>query len=71
MELTDEFDVYMDSVNRRVSLKLMLGESSIAVGKQHIIITPQNLPELSYDKNIVKILRLADPERNEGALAAQ
>jgi chromosome segregation ATPase len=59
----------MDNINRRVSLKLMIEQAKNTHEKQHILITPQDLPNIAPD-NCVKIQRLSDPERGQGVLAA-
>lgn len=59
----DEFDVFMDEVNRKVSMKLMI-EAIYSLDKgQTIFITPNNMADINVDKRDVKIFRLADPER--------
>ncbi|KAJ8399397.1 hypothetical protein AAFF_G00411090 [Aldrovandia affinis] len=58
----DEFDVYMDMKNRRISMDLLLSLSERQLLRQFIFITPQstsNLPESSR----IKIQVLPDPER--------
>jgi len=37
----DEFDVFMDNVNRDISMKMMIGAARRSVGRQFILITPQ------------------------------
>jgi structural maintenance of chromosomes protein 6 len=62
----DEFDVYMDSVNRDISMKLLVRAARNAVGRQFILISPQaGIVDSSPD---VKIIRLRDPERNQTRL---
>ncbi|KAI9190636.1 P-loop containing nucleoside triphosphate hydrolase protein [Polychytrium aggregatum] len=65
----DEFDVFMDAVNRRISMKFLI-DYARSREKQHcqyILITPQ---DMSYIKGIdsgdVKVSRLEDPSRNGG-----
>ncbi|XP_033499479.1 structural maintenance of chromosomes protein 6 [Epinephelus lanceolatus] len=58
----DEFDVYMDMHNRRISLDLLLELSERQHLRQFIFITPlttRNLPKTS----LIKIHQLQDPER--------
>ncbi|KAF3700930.1 Structural maintenance of chromosomes protein 6 [Channa argus] len=61
----DEFDVYMDMHNRRISLDLLLELSERQHLRQFIFITPlttSSLPKTS----LIKIHQLEDPERNRG-----
>lgn len=58
----DEFDVYMDMHNRRISLDLLLELSERQHLRQFVFITPlttSNLPKTS----LIKIHQLQDPER--------
>ncbi|XP_051247167.1 structural maintenance of chromosomes protein 6 [Dicentrarchus labrax] len=58
----DEFDVYMDMHNRRISLDLLLELSERQHLRQFVFITPlttRNLPKSS----LIKIHQLQDPER--------
>ncbi|XP_037602346.1 structural maintenance of chromosomes protein 6 [Sebastes umbrosus] len=58
----DEFDVYMDMHNRRISLDLLLELSERQRLRQFIFVTPlttSNLPKTS----LIKIHHLQDPER--------
>ncbi|KZT41654.1 P-loop containing nucleoside triphosphate hydrolase protein [Sistotremastrum suecicum HHB10207 ss-3] len=65
----DEFDVFMDSVNRRISMKLMISEANIAEATQHILITPQDMSAIQLGST-VRVQRMNDPGRNQGILAA-
>ncbi|XP_012677888.1 structural maintenance of chromosomes protein 6 [Clupea harengus] len=59
----DEFDVYMDMHNRRISLDLLLELSERQHLRQFVFITPQttsNLPKSDH----IKIHQLEDPERD-------
>lgn len=58
----DEFDVYMDMVNRRISMDMMLKVAAGQNYRQFIFLTPQNMSSLPESENI-HILRLKDPDR--------
>ncbi|KAK9479265.1 hypothetical protein V1514DRAFT_328904 [Lipomyces japonicus] len=60
----DEFDVFMDAVNRRMSLKLMLSAARARTDIQTIFITPQDMGNVDIGDD-VKIVRMADPERDQ------
>lgn len=63
----DEFDVFMDSVNRDISMRMMIAAARQSVGKQYILITPQAMGSLKLG-NDVKIIKLNDPERGQTVL---
>ncbi|KAI9609757.1 hypothetical protein KEM48_002797, partial [Puccinia striiformis f. sp. tritici PST-130] len=65
----DEFDVYMDDVNRRVSLKMMIDSAEKAHDVQYLFITPNGLTAAQVGKTS-KIIRMEDPSRSNGTLAA-
>lgn len=52
----DEFDVFMDSVNRDVSMKMMIEAARQSISKQFILISPQsvNASHLGNDVSIIK-----------------
>uniref|UniRef100_G3PC52 Structural maintenance of chromosomes protein 6 n=1 Tax=Gasterosteus aculeatus aculeatus TaxID=481459 RepID=G3PC52_GASAC len=58
----DEFDVYMDMVNRRISMDMMLKVAAGQRYRQFIFLTPQSMSSLPVSK-IIRILRLKDPDR--------
>ncbi|KAM4528937.1 structural maintenance of chromosomes protein 6 isoform 1-T2 [Fundulus diaphanus] len=60
----DEFDVYMDMVNRRISMDMMLKVAASQPYRQFIFLTPQNMSSLPVSKTI-RILRLKDPDRGQ------
>ena len=67
---TDEFDVFMDSVNREISMTMMIGAARRAVGRQYILITPQAMNNKNiHSMDDVKIIRMDDPERGQTALS--
>ncbi|KAI9788704.1 MAG: Structural maintenance of chromosomes protein 6 [Candelina submexicana] len=63
----DEFDVFMDNVNRDVSMKMMIVAARRSVGRQYILITPQSMGNIDVAGD-VKIIKLSDPERGQTAL---
>ena len=64
--LMDEFDVFMDSVNRRQALLILL-TTAINNGGQYILMTPQDISSIKTDDNI-RVHVLKDPERNQSVL---
>ncbi|MEE6476873.1 hypothetical protein FKM82_011251 [Ascaphus truei] len=63
----DEFDVYMDMVNRRISMDMMLTMADSQRFRQFILLTPQHMSSLPYS-NLIRILRMQDPERGQTTL---
>ncbi|XP_062323272.1 structural maintenance of chromosomes protein 6-like [Osmerus eperlanus] len=63
----DEFDVYMDMVNRRISMDMMLKVAASQRHRQFIFLTPQSMSSLSVN-HLIRILRLNDPDRSQSAL---
>lgn len=63
----DEFDVFMDSINRDISMKMMIAAARKSVGRQFILITPQAMGNVD-GRGDVKIIRMNDPERGQTAL---
>ncbi|KAJ3284583.1 Structural maintenance of chromosomes protein 6 [Borealophlyctis nickersoniae] len=67
----DEFDVFMDAVNRRESMKLMITNARDETSRhvQYIFITPQNMGNLDgLHGPDVKIIKMHDPERGQSQL---
>ncbi|KAI5817061.1 hypothetical protein BZA77DRAFT_279463 [Pyronema omphalodes] len=65
----DEFDVFMDSVNRSISVSMMIAAAERSIGKQFVFITPQSMDRAVSTK--CKIYRMPDPERgNQTRLTA-
>ncbi|MCJ1356930.1 MAG: Structural maintenance of chromosomes protein 6 [Icmadophila ericetorum] len=48
----DEFDVFMDSINRRISMNMMIEAAKRSVGRQFILITPQSMENLPRDVDV-------------------
>ncbi|KAG8838849.1 Structural maintenance of chromosomes protein 6 [Serendipita sp. 411] len=65
----DEFDVYMDAVNRKISMKMMLDVAKNS-DKQHILITPQEMGNIQLGPEI-RVHRMHDPERGQQTLRFQ
>ncbi|CAG8433302.1 13049_t:CDS:10 [Ambispora gerdemannii] len=65
----DEFDVFMDAVNRRISMKMMIETARESDCIQYILITPQDASSVSPGPD-VRVHRLHDPERGQGTLIA-
>uniref|UniRef100_A0A8C5R417 Structural maintenance of chromosomes protein 6 n=1 Tax=Leptobrachium leishanense TaxID=445787 RepID=A0A8C5R417_9ANUR len=63
----DEFDVYMDMVNRRISMDMMLKMADSQRFRQFILLTPQSMSSLP-DSNLIRILRMQDPDRGQTTL---
>ncbi|KAK9531542.1 hypothetical protein VZT92_010961 [Zoarces viviparus] len=66
----DEFDVYMDMVNRRISMDMMLKVAAGQRYRQFIFLTPQSMSSLPVTK-IIRILRLKDPDRDNNTQRSQ
>ena len=48
----DEFDVYMDSVNRKMSIDLLISAARQSKGRQFILITPGSKSEIKLESDI-------------------
>jgi structural maintenance of chromosomes protein 6 len=62
----DEFDVFMDPVNRRVAVGLLVETARNNKDTQHILISPQAIEKESYFGKDVRIKRLSPPRDNSG-----
>ncbi|KAK6621266.1 hypothetical protein RUM43_011572 [Polyplax serrata] len=58
----DEFDVFMDSVNRKVIMNLLLEHASVQTNKQFIFITPHDVSGV-HSSDQIAVYRLPDPKR--------
>ncbi|KUJ10625.1 putative structural maintenance of chromosomes protein 6 [Mollisia scopiformis] len=65
MRCLDEFDVFMDDVNRDVSTKLIITGARRSVGRQFILISPKALGAGAADGPDVKIIKLHDPRERQ------
>uniref|UniRef100_A0A663EX77 Structural maintenance of chromosomes protein 6 n=1 Tax=Aquila chrysaetos chrysaetos TaxID=223781 RepID=A0A663EX77_AQUCH len=66
----DEFDVYMDMVNRRIAMDMILKVADSQHHRQFILLTPQRMSSLPTCPRI-RILRMQDPERGQRTLNFQ
>ncbi|KAM9382214.1 structural maintenance of chromosomes protein 6 [Phaethornis superciliosus] len=66
----DEFDVYMDMVNRRIAMDMILKVADSQRHRQFILLTPQTMSSLPTSSHI-RILRMQDPERGQRTLKFQ
>lgn len=48
----DEFDVFMDNVNRAKSMGMMISAARRAVGRQFILITPQSMANVDLGDDV-------------------
>ncbi|KAI3392243.1 hypothetical protein diail_5963 [Diaporthe ilicicola] len=59
----DEFDVFMDNVNRAISTNMLISAARSSISRQYILITPNAIEgRASLDKD-VKVTRLTDPRQ--------
>jgi len=62
----DEYDVFMDDVNRDVSTRMIISAARRSVGRQFILITPKALGSGANDGAAdVKITKLTDPREKQ------
>jgi len=61
----DEFDVFMDAVNRKISIKLLTDAAKHYSHRQFIFITPQDQSAIEGGPN-VKIIKMHPPDRGVG-----
>eukprot|EP01116_Phalansterium_solitarium_P009178 TRINITY_DN23213_c0_g1_i1.p1 TRINITY_DN23213_c0_g1~~TRINITY_DN23213_c0_g1_i1.p1 ORF type:complete len:1122 (-),score=470.20 TRINITY_DN23213_c0_g1_i1:139-3504(-) len=65
----DEFDVFMDAVNRRVSIDMIISSCRLYPSRQFIFITPQGYQAIaSYSGPDLTVHRMHPPDRNQGTL---
>ncbi|OGM39759.1 DNA repair protein Rad18 [Aspergillus bombycis] len=63
----DEFDVYMDHINRKMAIDMLMLAARRSVGVQFILITPGSRAEISLAPD-VRVKELAEPERGQTTL---
>ena len=62
----DEFDVFMDLVNRRLCMDMMLKAAEQHRGCQFVFLSPLNMSQLNLDSSRVdmKVFEMAPPRDN-------
>jgi len=63
----DEFDVFMDSVNRQISINLLIESARDNSHRQFIFITPHDYSSIKLGPDI-RILKMHPPERGQSSL---
>ncbi|PYH95203.1 DNA repair protein Rad18 [Aspergillus ellipticus CBS 707.79] len=66
----DEFDVYMDHINRKMAIDMLMLAARRSIGRQFILITPGSRAEISLAHD-VRVKELAEPERGQTRLPFQ
>ncbi|WVQ73133.1 hypothetical protein IAR50_002697 [Cryptococcus sp. DSM 104548] len=61
----DEWDVFLDAANRKVAAKNLMEGAKESDGKQYILITPLDMQGIDTAGPDKKVIRMADPERNQ------
>ncbi|WVR06445.1 hypothetical protein IAU60_003476 [Kwoniella sp. DSM 27419] len=61
----DEWDVFLDAANRKVAAKSLMDGARESDGKQFILITPLDMAGMDVGGPDSKLIRMADPTRNQ------
>ena len=61
----DEFDVFMDQVNRKIVMELILSSAKEKLNGQYVFLTPQEMGYIKPDEH-VKLFKMPDPKRSIG-----
>ncbi|BEJ01991.1 hypothetical protein CcaverHIS631_0606730 [Cutaneotrichosporon cavernicola] len=64
----DEWDVFLDSANRRIAAGLLMEGSRDATSRQFVLISPLDMNGVNTVGRGNKVIRLADPIRNQRRL---
>ncbi|KAL5332680.1 hypothetical protein BJX70DRAFT_404329 [Aspergillus crustosus] len=64
----DEFDVYMDHINRKMAIDMLMYAARRSIGRQFILITPGSRAEITLAPD-VRVKELAEPERGQARLS--
>lgn len=60
----DEFDVFMDAVNRSLSVKMIIEAARDSIGRQYILISPGSKSDIPKASDVA-VSELSPPERGE------
>lgn len=63
----DEFDVFMDAVNRNLSVKMIIEAARDSIGRQYILISPGSKADITQAPD-VRVCELGAPQRGQGNL---
>ncbi|KAJ5110745.1 hypothetical protein N7532_001280 [Penicillium argentinense] len=63
----DEFDVYMDHINRKMAIDMLMIAARRSIGRQFILITPGSKTDITIAPD-VRVKELAEPERGQTTL---
>ncbi|KAJ6115128.1 hypothetical protein N7486_000906 [Penicillium sp. IBT 16267x] len=66
----DEFDVYMDHINRKMAIDMLMMAARRSIGRQFILITPGSKADITIAPD-VRVKELAEPERGQTTLSFQ
>ncbi|KAJ5288473.1 hypothetical protein N7478_001503 [Penicillium angulare] len=66
----DEFDVYMDHINRKMAIDMLMTAARRSIGRQFILITPGSKTDITISPD-VRVKELAEPERGQTTLSFQ
>lgn len=58
----DEFDVFMDQINRTIAMDLILSAAKDKLNGQYVFLTPQEMGSIKPDE-YVKMFKMPDPKR--------
>ncbi|RAL06309.1 DNA repair protein SMC6 [Aspergillus ibericus CBS 121593] len=64
----DEFDVYMDHINRKMAIDMLMLAARRSIGRQFILITPGSRAEITLAPDVC-VKELAEPERGQTRLS--
>ncbi|KAJ5306641.1 hypothetical protein N7508_005656 [Penicillium antarcticum] len=64
----DEFDVYMDHINRKMAIDMLMIAARRSIGRQFILITPGTKTDITISPD-VRVKELAEPERGQTTLS--